>query len=124
MASDHLREANQGDLAFFERSDPSPSNPFTFAGLAQMNGDVREICLRFTTGARALQSNITNDEEDKRSIPAAFRLMDDLWAQSHHVRAVGVRLLDLAAQTGQLHEITRTMLVQGPDLKEDLVVTA
>lgn len=124
MASDHLREADQGDLAFFERSDPSPSNPFTFAGLAQMNGDVREICLRFTTGARALQSNITNDEEDKRSIPAAFRLMDDLWAQSHHVRAVGVRLLDLAAQTGQLHEITRTMLVQGPDLKEDLVVTA
>jgi hypothetical protein len=124
MASDHLREANQGDLAFFERSDPSPSNPFTFAGLAQMNGNVREICLRFTTGARALQSNITNDEEDKRSIPAAFRLMDDLWAQSHHVRAVGVRLLDLAAQAGQLHEITRTMLVQGADLKEDLVVTA
>lgn len=124
MASERLRETGEEDLAFFERSDPSPSNPFTFAGLVQLNGNVREICQRFTTGTRALQSNITNDEEDKRSIPAAFKLMDDLWTQSHHVRAVGVRLLELAAQTGQLHEITRTMLVQSDALKQDLVVTA
>ena len=120
-ASEHLKEAGEGTLAFFERTNTQSD---TFASMVQINGNTREICQRFTTGARALQSNITNDEEDKRSIPAAFKLMDDLWTQSHHVRAVGVRILDMATDTGQLQDVTRTLLVQGSGFKEDLVVTA
>ena len=50
--------------------------------------------------------------------------MNDLWAQSHHVRAMGVHLLDVAGRVGQLGEVTRTLSVQSKALGDDLVVTA
>ena len=124
VAADHLRAAGFAELAAFERARVDASDPFSFAGLVQINGDARQTCLAFATGANILQTSIVSDQQDQDTIEAAYRKMDDLWTQSHHVRAVGVRVLDLAIQTGQLHEITRTLLVQGGGLKQDLVVTA
>ena len=124
IAAEHLRAAGIVDAGDFERNRVAPNDPFSFAGLVQINGDVRQTCLAFATGARILHAAILADQQDQGTVGAAFKAMDDLWAQSHHVRAVGVRVLDLALQTGQLHEVTRTLLVRGDDLEQELVVTA
>jgi hypothetical protein len=49
--------------------------------------------------------------------------MDDLWQQSHHVRAIGAYLLDAAEHVGVLADVTRTMTVEVDD-KDSVVIAA
>ena len=49
--------------------------------------------------------------------------MDDLWQQSHHVRAIGAYLLGAAERAGVLAEVTRTMTVDVEDM-DSVVITA
>jgi hypothetical protein len=99
-------------------------DPFSFAGLVRLNGDTAADCTAFARGARFLQSNIDSGAKNLSTIDKAVGEMNDLWTQSHHVRAVGVLVLDLAERAGQLQDVTRTMTIASPALQKDLVLTA
>lgn len=124
LAADRVRAEGHPELVVRETRFLDMPDPFSFAGLVRLNGDTRGACLAFARGARILQSAIDSGARNQKTIDKAVREMNDLWAQSHHVRAVGVHLLDLAGRVGQLGEVTRTMSVQSKALGDDLVVTA
>ena len=96
----------------------------SFAGLTQINGDTHGACEAFTRGARILQTALTSGARNQKTIDKAFGEMDDLWTQSHHVRAIGAYLVDAAERAGVLSAVTRTMTVQAAGLDKTVVVTA
>ena len=68
-----------------------------------------------------LQKAIADRAPNKKTIDEAFESMNDLWTQSHHVRAIGAYLLESAAAAGVLNTANRTMTVKSGD---DVVVLA
>ena len=124
LAAERVRAEGHPEMVVRERAFLDTPDPFSFAGLVRINGNSRDSCAAFSRGARILQAAIDSGARNQQTIDKAIGEMNDLWAQSHHVRAVGVQLLDIAAQVGQLAEVTRTMTFQSKALSEELVVTA
>jgi hypothetical protein len=123
-AADRLRAQGHPEMIVRETAFLDAPDPFSFAGLVRLNGNTRGACGAFARGARILQSAIDNGARNQKTIDKAIGEMNDLWAQSHHVRAIGVHLIDLADRVGQLPDVTRTLIVQSKALGEDLVVSA
>ena len=109
-AATHFETRQLRDLAFIERRFDT-ARPFTFAGLVELNGDTHAACRAFTRGFSIIQSAIAAGAPNNKTIDKAFGAMDDLWTQSHHVRAVGAYLIDAASDAGVLRMINRTMTV-------------
>ena len=124
LAADRLRAEGHPEMVVRERAFLDAPDPFSFAGLVRINGNSRDSCAAFSRGARVLQAAIESGARNQQTIDKAISEMNDLWTQSHHVRAVGIQLLDIADQVGQLAEVTRTMTFQSKALPEDLVLTA
>jgi hypothetical protein len=122
-AEAHLAKQGATALAHREAQAGDP-DPFTFAGLTAINGDTRGACDAFTRGARILREAILSGARNQKTIDKVFGAMNDLWAQSHHVRAVGAYLLDCAEAASVLHEVTRTLTVEADGLPDMIVVTA
>ena len=123
LAADRLRGEGHPEMVVRERAFLDSPDPFSFAGLVRINGNSRDSCAAFSRGARVLQVAIDSGARNQQTIDKAISEMNDLWTQSHHVRAVGIQLLDIADQVGQLAEVTRTMTFQSKALPEDLVLT-
>jgi hypothetical protein len=121
-AEQHMKEAGRTELVLTERTPFGP-NPFSFAGLTQINGNTRDACAAFTRGCSILNTAINSGARNQKTIDKAIGEMDDLWAQSHHVRAIGAYLLAAAERAGVLSDVTRTMAtdIGGTD---SVVITA
>ena len=122
MAMDHLQKAGHTETAVRERLGASGTDPFSFGGLIHINDRTRQDCEAFTRGAAILNSAITSGARNQKTIDKAVAEMDDFWAQSHHVRAIGWYLLDAIERKGFLDNVTRTMTVESKGLP-DVVVT-
>ena len=121
-AERHVIEAGRTELILTERTPFGP-NPFSFAGLTHINGNTAGACAAFTRGCNILDSAITSGARNQKTIDKAVREMDDLWSQTHHVRAIGAYLLDAAERAGVLADVTRTMTVDVDDM-DSVVLTA
>jgi hypothetical protein len=119
-ADRHFDKRRLPELARLERAFHG-SRPFTFAGLVELNGDTHAACKAFTRGIAMLQKAIADRAPNKKTIDEAFESMNDLWTQSHHVRAIGAYLLQSAAAAGVLGRVNRTMTAKSGD---DVVVLA
>ena len=122
-AAERLKAEGHDELILLETAFLSHPDPFSFAGLTQINGNTRRVCDAFTRGMRILNTAIDTGARNLKTIDKAVKEMNDLWTQSHHVRAMGVYLVDAAQQIGQLRDVTRTLIVQGAG-SEAIVVTA
>ena len=113
VADSFLRDAGHSLLAFRERQgvEAATSDPFTFAGLATLNPTTSSACLNFVEGARRLHGALAVSAPNSGVIDTAYGLMNDLWEQSLHVRAVGVLVADAARTTGCLDELGRSLAV-------------
>jgi hypothetical protein len=95
----------------------------TFTGLIVDNPDTGDACDRFTRGMGSLQQSIEAAEfDDGKRIPKVFDDISALWAQSHHVRALGAYLLDAADRKGVLGDVKRTLTMMPKGL--DVIVVA
>jgi hypothetical protein len=121
-AEQHVRNEGRTELILTERR-PSGPDPFSFAGLTQINGNTRGACQAFTLGCSILQTALVSGARNQNTIDKAVGKMDDLWAQSHHVRAIGAYLLDAAQAAGVLSDVTRTMTVEANGI-DTVVITA
>jgi hypothetical protein len=117
-ADRHFEKRQLPELALRERAFAT-SRPFTFAGLVELNGDTHGACTAFTRGVGMLQKAIADRAPNRKTIDKAFESMNDLWTQSHHVRAIGAYLLESADAAGVLNTVNRTMTVKSGD---DVVV--
>jgi len=121
-AEQHVKEAGRTELVLTERTPVGP-NPFSFAGLTHINGNTLGACTSFTRGCNILNAAINSGARNQKTIDRAVGEMDDLWQQSHHVRAIGAYLLDAAERAGVLADVTRTMTVDVEDM-DSVVITA
>jgi hypothetical protein len=121
-AEQHVKEAGRTELILTERTPAGP-NPFSFAGLTHINGNTLGACASFTRGCNILNAAINSGARNQKTIDRAVGEMDDLWQQSHHVRAIGAYLLDAAERAGVLADVTRTMTVDVEDM-DSVVITA
>ena len=124
MAADRVREMGYREMQTQETAFVNSSDPFSFSGLVRINGNTSRICAAFSRGAGILQTAIATGAPNQGTIDKAVKEMDDLWTQSHHVRALGVQLLDLSEHLRTLPDVTRTMTIQSEGLASDVVVTA
>jgi len=122
VAEQHVKEAGRTELILTERTPVGP-NPFSFAGLTHINGNTLGACASFTRGCNILNAAINSGARNQKTIDRAVGEMDDLWQQSHHVRAIGAYLLDAAERAGVLADVTRTMTVDVEDM-DSVVITA
>ena len=121
-AEQHVKEAGRTELVLTERTPVGP-NPFSFAGLTHINGNTLGACTSFTRGCNILNGAINSGARNQKTIDRAVGEMDDLWQQSHHVRAIGAYLLDAAERAGVLADVTRTMTVDVENM-DSVVITA
>jgi hypothetical protein len=121
-AERHVKKAGRTELILTERTPVGP-NAFSFAGLTHINGDTLGACAAFTRGSNILNTAINSGARNQKTIDKAVGEMDDLWQQSHHVRAIGAYLLDAAERAGVLADVTRTMTVDVDDM-DSVVITA
>jgi hypothetical protein len=121
-AAAHLAKKQQRDLANLEKNFRTlPA--FTFAGLLELNGNPLSPVASFTQGVSILNTAISGGAPNQRTIDKVFGKMNDLWTQSHHVRAVGVYLLDAADGKGLRSEVARSMTV-APEGKDIVVIAS
>lgn len=123
-AADHLESTGHRDMVVRETVLASATDPFSFAGLTAINGDTSRACEAFTRAVQVLRTAIGSGARNQKTIDKVCAEMDDLWQQSHHVRAVGAYLLDACDRHGVLAKVTRTMTVAGDGLAGTVVVTA
>lgn len=118
LAVDHLRGQGAGTLANLERfySQASANPASTFGGLIDLNPDTRRQCQAFAAGLQRLHEKRSSGAPDAGVIPQVFEQLEDLWAQSLHVRATGKYLLDIARSAGATAGTTRSFtLTMGTD---------
>src|SRR5262249_49285897 len=111
LAAQTQLRASAPDSAFAEQNFRNIDPMVTAAGTCDKNADTRSNVDDLLRGARALALAITRNDPDLNVIPQAYGLMARLWTQSHHVRTLGVRILDVARQLNQLKGVERTLTV-------------
>jgi hypothetical protein len=94
----------------------------SFAGLVELNRNTKLGYEAFTRGMLSLSKAIANGEYDDDRVPKVFGDLEDFWTQSHHVRALGVYLLDAATLKG-VARLKRSLTVL-PDGGDPIVIGA
>ncbi len=110
IAQTQLR-TSAADSALAEQNFRNIDPMVTAAGICEKNTETRRNADDFLRGARALALAITRNDPDLNVIPQAYSLMSGLWAQSHYVRMLGVRILDVARQLSELKGVERTLTI-------------
>jgi hypothetical protein len=124
VAASLLRKRRLDVLAAFEERQRDPQRPLdalAFAGLVELNGDSSGACSGFSRAFEMLQSSPEANADD--AMPKIYRSASALWAQSHHVRAVGAYLVDAAQHRSVLGEVRRVLTVT-PEAGNAVVLTA
>jgi hypothetical protein len=83
--------------------------PFTFAGLAELNGDTPARAKGFRQALEILRTAIDNAAPSQPTLGSVFHDLSAFWEQSHHVRAAGAYLLEAARTARVLDQVSRTM---------------
>jgi hypothetical protein len=104
----HLR-TQEPSAVFAEERFMQFDRLLTAAGTCDLNPRTRSDVDSFLRGARTLADGIAANAADRDLLGSVYKSMVPLWTQSHHVRALGVRLLDVARQIGRLEDVERTL---------------
>lgn len=83
--------------------------PFTFAGLAELNGDTPARAKGFRQALDTLRTGIDNGAPSQPTLGSVFHDLSAFWEQSHHVRAAGAYVLEAARTAGVIDDVSRTM---------------
>ncbi len=86
----------------------------TFAGLAKLNSKMIGDLERFNEGMAALAVAVAEDHASTGIIELVFDEIKDMGKQSHHVRALGAYLIDVAAKSPGSPRIERSVSVAAP----------
>ena len=109
MAVSRLRAEEPLLARHEEQFDRGVDRLLTVAGTCALNDRTRANADDFLRGARTLAAAITRNDPDLDVLTSCYRRMGQLWNQSHHVRALGARLVDAAATAGVLKGVERTL---------------
>ncbi len=120
MAAKHLGKHGHQDMRVRELM--SGTDPFSFAGLTRLNGDTIDACNKFARGMHILNTSIQSGARNQKTIDKVYGEINDLFAHSHHVRALGIHLADVAGRAGVAGSVTRTMTVQSSKTGDVAVV--
>lgn len=122
----HLTKRGFPNLAAMEQIyavSPVPHSTEVFCGLIDLNPSTIQNCGDFVNGARHLSQAALSAAPDDKTFKLVFEEMENLWAQSHHMRAVGAFLLETARLTGVLKHLGRSVSI-GVATKGDRIVIA
>jgi hypothetical protein len=112
LARQYLATGAEPQLVFLEENYLRLTPTCTFVGLAKVaNQDTATAWRDFRSGARLLREASITAPVEETALESAFALMANLWAQAHHVRALGAFLLDAASAAGVAYAVTRTLTV-------------
>jgi hypothetical protein len=112
LARQHLAKADEPQLGFLEENYLKLAPTCTFVGLARVaNQNTAAAWREFRSGASLLHEAVVAAAEDDGVLEKTFSLMVNLWAQSHHVRALGVFLLEAASAASVAASVGRTLSV-------------
>jgi hypothetical protein len=106
----HLR-TQEPSAVFAEERFMQFDKLLTAAGTCALNPGTRADADSFIRGTRALADGIARNAPDVNLLTSAYKSMVPLWTQSHHVRALGVRLVEVARQVNRLEDVERTLTV-------------
>jgi len=120
IAAEHLSKHGHQDMRVRELTPGT--DPFSFAGLTRLNGDTIDACNKFARGMQILNTSIQSGARNQQTIDKVYGASNDLFAHSHHVRALGIHLADVAARAGVAGSVTRTMTVQSGKMGDVAVV--
>jgi hypothetical protein len=81
--------------------------PYTFAGLAELNGNTPESAREFVGALETLRQALDADAPGQPTIGNVFRGLAGFWAQSLTLRAAGVYLIEAARTAQALDEVQR-----------------
>ncbi len=127
LARQHLAKGEEPQLGFLEENYLKLAPTCTFVGLARVaNQNTAAAWREFRSGAILLHEAVAAAAEDDGTLERVFSLMVNLWAQTHHVRALGAFLLEAASTAGVASAVVRTLTVTARDAggENALVVAA
>jgi hypothetical protein len=108
LAASYFREKTDSpELAHVEALWKA-SRPFTFAGLAELNGDTAAALASARRGLSRLSLACETNESWDGVLPEVWELLERFCRQSHHVRALGALLLSRAQTAAVRKGIVRT----------------
>ena len=87
----------------------------TAAGTCELNPSTRMDADDFLRGIQKLAVAMGRNDADLDVVSQAYKSMVKLWTQSHHVRSLGVRIVDVARQVNKLKGVERTLTVRLED---------
>ncbi|MBC7818920.1 MAG: hypothetical protein IAG10_18690 [Planctomycetaceae bacterium] len=120
VAAEHLSKHGHQDMRVRELM--VGTDPLSFAGLTRLNGDTIDACNKFARGMHILNTSIQSGARNQKTIDKVYGEVNDLFAHSHHVRALGIHLAEVAARAGVAGSVTRTMTVQSSKTGDVAVV--
>jgi hypothetical protein len=82
--------------------------PFTFAGLAELNSDTPARAVGFRRALDTLRAGIESRAGSQATLKPVFHDLSAFWEQSHHVRAAGAYLVEVARSAAVLDDVERT----------------
>ncbi len=88
-----------------------PHDGNVFCGLIDLNSHAFQNSRDFFNGVKRLHLDALSAAPDNGAIARVFEEMENLWRQSHHVRAVGAYLLDIARSTAVLKHVSRSLAI-------------
>jgi hypothetical protein len=127
LARQHLGASAEPQLGFLEENYLKLAPTCTFVGLARVANQTTAAAWRgFRSGALFLHEAVAGAAEEDGTLERAFSLMVNLWAQTHHVRALGAFLLEAASTAGVAAAVVRTLTVSAreTDGEKTLVLAA
>lgn len=127
LARQQLSASAEPQLALLEENYLKLAPTCTFVGLARVVNQTTTAAWRgFRSGALLLHEAVAAAAEEEETLETAFSLMVNLWAQTHHMRALGAFLLEAASTAGVAAGVVRTLTVSAreTDGEKTLVVAA
>ena len=113
VARQHLAKGDEAQLGFLEENYLKLAPTCTFVGLARVaNQNTAAAWREFRSGARLLHEAVVAAADEDGTLEKTFSLMVNLWAQTHHVRALGAFLLEAASTAGVAASVVRTLNVR------------
>jgi hypothetical protein len=124
-----LKAEGQHALADVERNAPRPHPllDFTMSGRVMSDGDPLERWRAFRNGAFLLQQALASGAAAETPLDRARRGMQGCWSQVHHLRTIGVFLIDRARIAGVLSKVGRSVTMtpsKAEGAKKALVIVA
>jgi hypothetical protein len=102
---------NLGNMEQLYATTTLPHDGNVFCGLIDLNPHTFQNCRDFFNAVKRLHLDVLSGAPDNGVIVRVFEEMENFWRQSHHVRAVGAYLLDIARATAVLKHVSRSLAI-------------